>query len=339
LHDVQETEHPVHAVRVIATGGTIASHFDGQEWTEVPGRALVAELGRLPVQVDVDDVASGPSSNLTVDDMVAIARRVADCIAAAEAAGGATGVVVSHGTDTIELTAFVTDLLLRRSATRPAVVFTGSMRVHSHPAPDGPGNLRDAIALASSGAAAGREVMVCLDGGVHAADRVTKCNARSVDAVTSAPLAALGTVRDGLVELVAARPAARSGAIAFEPSVGLLTAYPGIDPAELDRALDGRRGIVVEVFGDLNVPRQLWSGIHRAWNDGVLVVLASRPFTHTTSTPDLALLGAVGAGGLTAQKARLATMAALGSCIDRDAAATWLADRALAYDPAERSST
>ena len=317
-------------VRVIATGGTIASHFDGQAWTEVPGRALVDELGRLPVQVEVDDVASGPSSNLTVDDMVAIARR----IAAAPA-----GVVVAHGTDTIELTAFVADLLLGRSATRPAVVFTGSMRVHSHPAPDGPGNLRDAIALAASGAAVGREVMVCLDGHVHAADRVAKCNARSVDAFTSAPLTTLGTVRDGVVELAAARPATRSGATAFEPAVGLLTAYPGIEPAELDRALAGRRGIVIDVFGDLNVPRQLWAGIHRAWNEGVLVVLASRPFTTTTSTPDLALLGAVGAGGLTAQKARLATMAALGTCTDRDAAAAWLADRALDYDPAERSST
>ena len=148
-----------------------------------------------------------------------------------------------------------------------------------------------------------------------------------------------GTVHDGVVELAAARPATRSGATAFEPAVGLLTAYPGIEPAELDRALAGRRGIVIDVFGNLNVPRQLWAGIHRAWNEGVLVVLASRPFTHTTSTPDLALLGAVGAGGLTAQKARLATMAALGTCTDRDAAAAWLADRALAYDPAERSST
>jgi L-asparaginase len=330
---------PVITVHLIATGGTIASHFDGQAWTEVPGCALVDELGRLPVHVEVDDVASGPSSNLTVDDMVAIARRVADCIASAEAAGGATGVVVSHGTDTVELTAFVTDLLLGRAATRPAVVFTGSMRVHSHPAHDGPGNLRDAIALAAHHSAVGREVMVCLDGQVHAADRVTKCNARSVDAFTSAPLTALGTVHDEVVEFAAARPPIRSGATAFEPSVGLLTAYPGIDPAELDQALAGRRGIVIEVFGDLNVPRQLWAGIHRAWNDGVLVVLASRPFTHTTSTPDLALLGTIGAGGLTAQKARLAAMAALGTCRDRDGAAAWLAERALDYEPAERSST
>ncbi len=314
----------------IAAGGTIASHFDGQAWREVPGQVLVDELGESPVPIEVVDVASGPSSNLTVDDMVGVARR----IVAAPA-----GVVVAHGTDTIELTAFVADLLLGRSATRPAVVFTGSMRVHSHPAPDGPANLRDAIALAVDQAAVGREVMVCLDGQVHAADRVTKCNARSVDAFTSSPLAVLGTVRQGTVEFAAAHPAERAGATAFESAVGLLTAYPGIDPAELDRALERRRGIVIEVFGDLNVPRQLWAGIHRAWNDGVLVVLASRPFTHTATTPDLALLGAVGAGGLTAQKARLAAMAALGTCPDRDAAASWLADCALTYDPGERSST
>ena len=328
----------MHAVHVIATGGTIASHFDGQMWTEMSGGALVDELG-LSIEVEVDDVASGPSSNLGAADMIDIARHVARCIATAEAAGGNTGVVVVHGTDTMELTAFVTDLLLGRSPTRPPVVFTGSMRVHSHPAPDGPGNLRDAIALATADSAVGREVMVCLDGQVHAADRVVKCNARSVDAFTSAPLTTLAAVRDGAVEFAAARPGARSGATSFDAAVGLLTAYPGIEPAELDHALVGRRGIVIDVFGDLNVPRQLWAGIHRAWNEGVLVVLASRPFTHTTGTPDLALLGAVGAGGLTAQKARLATMAALGSCADRDAAAAWLADRALVYDPAERSST
>jgi L-asparaginase/Glu-tRNA(Gln) amidotransferase subunit D len=149
----------------------------------------------------------------------------------------------------------------------------------------------------------------------------------------------LGAVGGDEVRFDASVPAERSAATSFDPAVGLLTAYPGIEPAELDRALDGRRGIVVEVFGDLNVPRQLWAGVHRAWNDGVLVVLASRAFTHTGTTPDLALLGAVGAGGLTAQKARLAAMAALGTYGDRDAAAAWLADLALTYHPTDRSST
>ena len=87
-------------VHVIATGGTIASHWDGAEWTNIDGASLIAELGELPVDVHVTDVAAGPSSNLSVDQMVRIARSVQTALAE-----GADGVVVVHGTDTIELTA------------------------------------------------------------------------------------------------------------------------------------------------------------------------------------------------------------------------------------------
>ena len=194
-------------VHVIATGGTIASHFDGADWTEIPGRQLVAELGPLPFDVQVHDVASGPSSNLSTADMVAIAER-----ARALLVDGAEGVVVVHGTDTLELTAFVVQLLLGTDPTRRPVVFTGSMRVHSHAAPDGPRNLRDAITVAAHPDAAGREVLVCLNGELHAADRVTKRSAASVDAFHSAPLDPVGWVSGEEVRFRAdagSRPAAR----------------------------------------------------------------------------------------------------------------------------------
>ena len=110
-------------VQVIATGGTIASHWDGAEWTNIDGASLIAELGELPVDVHVTDVVAGPSSNLSVDQMVRIARSVQTALAE-----GADGVVVVHGTDTIELTAFTTQLLLGTDDRRAPVVFTGSMR-------------------------------------------------------------------------------------------------------------------------------------------------------------------------------------------------------------------
>jgi L-asparaginase len=309
-------------VHVVATGGTISSHFDGTEWTNLTGAQLVEELGPLPVDVVVHEVASGPSSNLSVDQMVGIARTVASLLV-----DGATGVVVVHGTDTIELTAFVAQLLLGTDAHRRPVVFTGSMRVHSHARPDGPANLRNAIAVASSPAAVGREVMVCLDGTVHAADRVTKHNATSLDAFHSAPFAPIGSVRDGVPEFIGS-PSARRVADRLAGPVPLLTAYPGLDAAELEAVLAEAPGVVVEGFGNLNVPQSLWGPIHAAWRRGCLVVLASRPFTPTSATADLDLLGAVGAGGLTAQKARLATMAAL-SCGNRGAAIEFLHHLAL----------
>ncbi len=324
-------------VHLIATGGTIASHLGDEGWTQLDGRSLVGELGpelaRAGVEVDVADVAAGPSSNLTVDDMLAIAGHVRAALDA-----GAEGVVVTHGTDTIELTAFVTHLLLGVAADHAPVVFTGAMRVHSHPAPDGPANMLDAIRVAAHPAAIGREVLVCLDGALHAATRVTKCDAGSLDAFTSAPLGAVGAVRDGVPHFDVPAPLI-AAATAFHPDVALLTCYPGIAPEEVERVLAGRRGAVLEVFGDLNVPAPLWLPIHEAWKAGALVVLASRPFTATSRAEGLDLLGAVGAGGLTAQKARLATMAALGTCADRDAAVDFLAAHRLHRPPHERSST
>lgn len=307
-------------LHVLATGGTIASHLHGDEWLQLTGADLIAELtlDHLGDEIVVEDVAAGPSSNLGVTDMLAIAARIADA-----ATAGATGVVVTHGTDTIELSAFVADLVLGVTGTRPPVVFTGSMRAHSHPAPDGPGNLLDALTLAAHPAASGREVMVCLDGAAHAADHVAKVHAASLDAFTSHPFHPIATVRGREVELMARHPDRRAplevGAPGDLPDIPLITCYPGIDATEVATALDGRRAAVLEVFGDLNVPRQLWRPVHEAAEAGTLVVLASRAFTDTTGTDDLTRLGAIGAGGLSAQKARLALVVAL-ACGDHTTA-------------------
>ncbi|MFZ9630337.1 MAG: asparaginase, partial [Ilumatobacteraceae bacterium] len=218
-------------VHVIATGGTISSHWDGSAWHNLDGHTLVAELEQaqpgLTRDVEVTDVAAGPSSNLSLADMYGIAGRVADALDA-----GATGVVVVHGTDTIELTAFATQMVLGTTATRRPVVFTGSMRVHSHPAPDGPRNLVDAITVASSEAAIGREVLVCMDGRLHAADRVRKRDASSMDAFDSGPLPAVGSVAGGVVAF-AVRAQSRDALGRVDPRrlplVPLVLCAPGLD--------------------------------------------------------------------------------------------------------------
>ena len=99
-------------IAVVATGGTISSHLTDAGWTSLDGRTLVDEVADrfAGIEVTVTDVATGPSSNLTVDDMLAIAHRVRDLLAE-----GVDGVVVLHGTDTMELTAFVTQLVLGNS--------------------------------------------------------------------------------------------------------------------------------------------------------------------------------------------------------------------------------
>jgi L-asparaginase len=320
-------------VYVIATGGTISSHFDGTDWTNLDGPTLIHELGPLPVEVRVDDVAAGPSSNQSADDMVAIADHVRAALDA-----GARGVVVVHGTDTMELSAFMVQLLLGTVAGRPPVVFTGSMRVHSHARPDGPRNLRDAIAVAASDGAVGREVLVCVEGVLHAADRVRKQVAVSVDAFASTPFAPVGRVDEGVVTFDMA-PAARRPARGVSGPVPLIVCYPGITADTVGAALDGCRGAVVEGYGDLNVPHAIWGPLLVAAQQGMLVVLASSAFTPNVGDDGLRQLGVVGAGGLTAQKARLALMAALGSTDDREQAIEMIHQYALAYDARDRSNT
>lgn len=317
-------------VHVVATGGTISSHHDGTGWTNLTGAELVAELGPLPVDVEVHDVAAGPSSNLSVDDMERIAVTVRELLA-----GGAEGVVVIHGTDTMELTAFVTQLLLGTDATRRAVVFTGSMRVHSHPQPDGTQNLRDAIAVATSPAAVGREVLVCLEGALHAADRVHKVNAASVDAFTSYPFEPVGAVRGSAVTFLGPAPV-RPAAPGLHGPVPLVVCHPGI---AADAVPAGTPGLVVAGFGDLNVPHDLWAPMLTAAGAGALVALASQVFAPNAGDADLHALGAVGAGGLSPQKARLAVMAALAAAPDRDTAIDFLHQYALPFDAGDRSTT
>lgn len=333
-------------VHVLATGGTIASHRSGDEWLQLDGATLLGELDRAHLaaigldpahDLVVTDVASGPSSNLGVDGMAAIARRIA---AALEA--GATGVLVAHGTDTIELTAFLTELALGIVDGRAPVVFTGSMRAHSHPRPDGPANLLDALTVAAGPTARGREVMVCLDGTLHRAVDIAKQDATSLDAFTSHPIAPLGSVEHGRVAFTTAPPLPRPGLRLPQPGdeldVPLLTCYPGIGAPTVAAALDGRRGAVLEVFGDLNVPRQLWRPIHTATSAGTVVVLTSRSFTDTIRTADLDRLGAIGAGGLSAQKARLALVAALATTGDRETAIELVHRHRRHLAPHERSS-
>lgn len=319
-------------VHVIATGGTISSHWDGEAWGNLDGAALIDELGALPVEVTVADVASGPSANLSTDDMVAIARRVADALDS-----GARGVVVTHGTDTMELTAFVVQLLLGTSEHRRPVVFTGSMRVHSHAAPDGPRNLRDAIDVAASEVAVGHDVLVCLEGSLHSARAVHKHTAASVDAFHSLPSQPMGTVHRGQVDL-AARPPSVEPAPGLAGPVPLLTCYPGIEAEHIEAVLQQAVGVVVEGFGDLNLPAGAWQPLHRAVRRGAAVLVASAAFTPNRGA-DLVPFGAAGAGGLPAQKARLALMAGLAGSSDPASAFEFVHRYSHAHDFGDRSSS
>lgn len=322
------------SISMIATGGTIASVQVDGGWTSIGGPELLAcaieECGLDGAGIIVDDMATGSSSDLPIDAMVRIGERIRLLLDE-----GTDGVVVTHGTDTVELTAFVTQLLLGVDLARRPVVFTGSMRVHSDPGRDGLRNLTDAVAVVRSSLSVGREVLVCVNGRLHAADRIRKIDARSLDAFSSAPSDPVGEVAGRTVSFTI-DPTPRPAAAGLTGHVPIVTCFPGIGAEHIERVAAGCDGLVVEAFGDLNLPSSTWGPIHELTSAGTPVVIASGCYTDRAVSEGLDLLGAIGCGGLSTQRARLALMAALATTSDPADVTAFVHQLAVVHDPGPR---
>ncbi|GIH20089.1 asparaginase [Rugosimonospora africana] len=306
-------------VLLLATKDTIA--YQPSRSAVASGADLLATIpaARRPTaQVTVEDVMAEPSWDTSPATMLSLARRAR----AAILDDGFDGVVITHGIDTLEDTAFLTDLTAGQATTEGGIVFTGATRHLDDPSTDGPGNLTAALAAATHPALRHTGVVACLNDELHAARWVHAADTTSVAALRSYPYPPLGRVVDGQVELLAVPPP-RPPAAAGEPEsdVALIKTYPGIEPTLLTTVADaGARGIVLEGTGESNVPVNLFSTISDLTEWDIPVVIASRcrtrgvPLEHTpTGTGMAAAIGAIGARGLAPTKARAALMVALGS--------------------------
>jgi L-asparaginase len=298
-------------VILLAAGGTIASRVraDGAVAVALSGAELLARAGVDVREIEVVDAARGPSWSLPPDAMAALARQ-------AVAASDRGPVVVTHGTDTLEESAFLTWLL---GGSRP-IVFTGAMRHDDHPQPDGPANLRDALALASAGAVDGP--VVHLHQASHHARWVTKTDTTADDAFRS--VGGSGTP-----------PAPPAAGERLVTAVAEVRSHVGVDGGVIGWHLDrGARGIVVEATGAGNVHGDLVDGIRRALGAGVPVVVTTRCANGSVSPTyggpggghELAAAGCILAGDLPTQKARLALWVALGHGGDLDDVRRWFAE-------------
>jgi L-asparaginase len=298
-------------IRLIGMGGTIAfGSAPGGAVPQLDLSDLTAGLGPTAAGVESLDLTDTSSIALRDQQLLALARAVQESID-----GGYRGVVITHGTDTMEETAYFLALTIERC--RSAIVLTGAMRHHGLDGYDGLANLRAALIAARAQGLADVGPVVVMSDEIHAARFVTKSHATSPGAFASLS-GPIGQVGEGEAAIWL-KPLytdyvgpVTDGQL---PRVELVTMVIGMDPAALQAVIATHPdGIVIEGFGGGHVPPVLLDCVDRAIADGIPTVVASRcgdgpTLRHTYAVPgteiDLQARGAVMAGMISALKARL----------------------------------
>ncbi len=241
---------------VITTGGTIAT-TTGADGIKRPAHRGAELLSQVNPHADltVVDLLSKDSSELTPADWDAIGESVA------EAAASADGVVVTHGTDTLEETALWCELTYDGA---PPVVLTGAMYSADSPEADGPANLRHALTVAADPAARGAGVLVAFAGRLLAPRGLYKAGSGFVGDAVSLP-----TDR--------ARPFLGAVSAAEAPRVDIVGAYPGADGAAIDACVAaGAQAVVLEALGSGNAGEAIVAAVRRHCASGVIVAVSTR---------------------------------------------------------------
>lgn len=309
---------------LVFTGGTIAMRHDPVAGGAVPalaGRdilALVPELRDI-ADLEVDEFGSYPGPHMTVELMWALRNRIAEHLQRPDV----EGIVVTHGTDSLEETAY---LVARSLASEKPIVFTGAMRTSSDLGWDGPANLGASTRVAASDAAHGFGVLVVMNDRIYPGLDVTKAHTHMLDSFESPGLGPLGVIDDGRVIFRRAIP---SPCEVLQPRairgpVDIIYAYAGSDERLLDAARAEGRGVVIAAMGRGNVPPAMVPAIQRWIDDQKTVVIASRALRgrvgHTYGYHGggrrLHEMGVVFAGSRRPQQARIDLMLALGAGVD-----------------------
>ena len=305
---------------LITTGGTIVSRVDPATGLAMPvlsGDELLATLGRFgdPGAVEIHDFCRVASPAIGPGEWVGLAA-LAQRLAARE---DVDGVVVTHGTSTLEDSAWFLDLVLE---TDKPVVVTGAQRNASAPDFDGPRNLLTALKICRCPAARGKGVLVALNEHINAAREATKTHTTDVETFQSGEWGYLGSVVNDTVTFH--RSPARRLHVPLTasslPQVEIVSMYPGASGALVRAAVaDGARGLVVQAVASGHVNEAMGEAIAEVLARGVPVVVSTRiprggtraGYGFAGSSQRLVEAGAVLAGDLSPWKARILLMLAL----------------------------
>jgi L-asparaginase len=306
---------------LFATGGTISMRRDAERGGAVPsltgGEILAAVPGWERVaNVEVIEFGRFPGPHMTIERMWELRRAILEA-----QRGGAEGVVVTHGTDTIEETVYLLDRSLPPAV---PVTVTGAMRNSSELSWDGPANLMTALQVAASPEARGRGAMVVMDERIVQGAEVVKTHTEEFGTFQSPNWGPLGIVDKAQVLFY--RESRRKPSLMPESPrtpVDLIKVVAGMDARLVEASLEsGAHGVVLEALGRGNVPPAVLPGVRRWREAGKPVVVTSRSlrgrvldtYAYPGGGHELREMGVIFADHLTGQQARIELMLALGVC-------------------------
>lgn len=297
-------------ILVLHTGGTIAMSKNKQGAvapTDTNPLMAFDQLSTADYTVTAESVFNLPSSHITPAHMLTLSQHVQQALTT-----DIDGIVITHGTDTLEETAYFLDLVI---ATNVPIVLTGAMRSSNEVGSDGLHNLQTAIATAAADSAAGQGVLVVLNDEIHAARYVTKTHTTNVATFQTPLTGPLGILVAGQPQFFqhlsnsAACPITQLATHVF-----LLKAYAGMD-ATLFAAINQltTHGLVIEAPGAGNLPPETVPAIKALLANQIPVVLVSRCFNGVAAPiygdvgggRQLAECGVIFCQGLNGQKARI----------------------------------
>jgi L-asparaginase len=308
-------------VIMVFTGGTISMKIDEGNHSVVPAfnaNEIMANLFSSDLYKDLETVEFSelPSPSITPDMMLALSRLIKDYLKRDDV----LGVVVVHGTDTLEETAFFLDVII--DSPKPVVV-TGSMKSSSELGYDGINNLVSSILVAKSPKSLNKGTLVVMNDSINAASEVSKTNTLSLDTFKSLDYGPLGIVdsKEVIFYRTVNYVKKHVDTDSIENAVHLLKVYSGMDSSLLKFLINEMhsKGIVLDALGRGNVPPSMLEGIDLALKHNIPVIICSRcpsgrvfdTYGYVGGGKDLTNRGCILAPNLNGQKARIKLMIGL----------------------------
>lgn len=309
-------------ILIIHTGGTISMVTSGDHGVVIDNKSgnPISDASLLEKKDDIiyftEEPFQLPSPHVTPNDMLKISNLIKKYIAEE----GITGAVVTHGTDTLEETAYFLGLTVDSDI---PIVVTGAMRSSNEPGADGPSNLKGAIDVALFEGSKGKGTMVVFNEEIHSSRDVTKTHTSNLGTFQSPQYGAIGSVtKSGVFFHHSPILSLKFDIKSVDKKVPLIKAYAGLDYDMIDYCIEKNcDGIVIEALGKGNLPKSAVPSIQAAIDKDIPVVLVSRchrgfasgVYNYEGGGVHLQKIGVLYARGLNGQKARLKLLIALSS--------------------------